>query len=167
MKTLILLLSFIVFCASCADAPLEFEPEKSQIETDSIIVLENVLIELNESIQFNWDNSTSQIIEDDLWDRLKGSYENNKRALIHLVNNKEPTQARVCNVHGEISKGQMAFIVLDQMEDIPYAQVFKFQYCVVDPSCPYIGGLIESIDSNDKAYRQLMVFFKNTFKSDN
>ena len=62
-------------------------------------------------------------------------------------------------VEDKLTKGQMAFIVLDQLEDIPYALVFKTQYCVMYMDCPYIGGLIESIENNKHASEQLMNYF--------
>lgn len=117
------------------------------------------LIEINSEIKFNWDNSTSKIVEDELWNNLKTLYQTHKRTLIKEVGNHEITSAKVCKVKDKLTKGQMAFIVLDQLEDIPYALVFRSQYCVKYIDCPYLGGLIESIENNQDASSQLMNYF--------
>lgn len=120
------------------------------------------LIEINSDILFYWDNSTSEIVKDELWKKLKTNYYSYKRTLIKEVSNQKLTEAKVCYVEDKLTKGQMAFILLDQLDDIPYATVFKTQYCVFHLGCPYVDGLIESIASNRKASEQLMnYFFKN------
>ena len=117
------------------------------------------LIEINSVIKLNWNNSTSKIVEDKLWKKLKTGYQTHKKTLILEVNNHELTNAKVCKVEGKITKGQMAFIILDQLEYIPYALVFNNQYCVMYMNCPYIGGLIESIKNNKNSSKQLMNYF--------
>ncbi len=117
------------------------------------------LIEINSDIKFNWDNATSKIIKDKLWKKLKTSYQTHKKTLIQEVSNHKLTKAKVCKVKGYLTKGQMAFIILDQLEDIPYALIFKAQYCISYLDCPYIGGLIESIKYNKNASEQLMHYF--------
>jgi hypothetical protein len=120
------------------------------------------MIELNSEIKFHWNNTTSKIIKDNLWADTQSSYERNKVALIKMVRNKELTNAEICLVNEPITKGQMAFVVLDELEDIPYAMIFKSQYCVINPGCPYIGGLIQSINNNTEASNQLMDYFYNS-----
>lgn len=117
------------------------------------------LIEINPDIIFYWDNSTSEIVKDELWSTLKANYYKFKRTLINEVSNQKLTEAEVCYVEGKLTKGQMAFIALDQLEDIPYFTVFKMQYCVIHLGCPYADGLIESIVHNKKASKQLMKYF--------
>lgn len=122
------------------------------------------LIVLNGEIMLHWDNTKSEIVDDELWEKSKKLYSKNRRFLIQEVSNKERTKAEVCEVKGKLSKGQMAFIVLDQMEEIPYAMVFGYRYCLVYPNCPYIAGLVESIDDNPNASSQLMEFLSNQKK---
>ncbi len=117
------------------------------------------LIEINSEIKFNWDNSTSKIVDDELWIKLKTSFQTHKRTLIKEVSNHELTNAKVCKVEDKLTKGQMAFIALDQLEGIPYALVFEIQYCIMYIDCPYIGGLIESIENNKDASDQLMNYY--------
>jgi hypothetical protein len=128
---------------------------------------ENVIrIELTDKINFNWDNSSSSIIDDSLFALSKEAYSSQKKEIIQLVDSKKQTKAEVCKLEGTLTQGQMAFIFLDQMEAIPYAKVFQQQYCVVYLDCPYIGGLIASIDYNEKASEQLMEYLLHSSDDD-
>lgn len=142
IQTLILGLAFV------------FGSHAQEGSKDSII-----LIEITSNIKFHWNNSTSKIVKDSLWKELKASYPKHKKTLIQKVGNHEPTEAKVCYVQGTISKGQMAFIVLDKLERIPYAKVFEMQYCVFHIGCPYVEGLIDSVHHNKDAVQQLMDYF--------
>ena len=160
MSTRILLLIFLFGSINTNCSEVNRDTESTYADSNK------TLIELNSEMKFHWNNATSKIIQDQIWDSSKNAYENNKLALIKMVSNKEVTNAKVCGVNDTITKGQMAFIVLDQLEAIPYALVFQTQYCVINPGCPYIGGLIMSIKNNSEASNQLMDYFYNSEKSE-
>lgn len=111
------------------------EPVATTVETknsgDSII-----LIQLSDSIQFHWDNRKYVIIDDRLFRRAAMAFRKNKDIVVEQIINEEKTSARVCGMERNLVIGDLAFLLIDEIENIPHIDALHVQWDAFDFECP-------------------------------
>ncbi len=107
-----------------------------------------IFIEVINDKYLNWDNCKYEIVKDKFWIELKKDYLSNKVEYIELIEDTTNTDAYICGLRKNLVKGDIAFLIVDEVENIPYAYVFKTQWDVFYLNCKYPGGLFSSLNNN-------------------
>ena len=109
-----------------------------------------VLIRLSKDVSFNWNNQTFTIVEDALWNQLLLSYEDNCFGIAHQIVIMDETPAKACGIERNLVLGDLAFIVIDKVESLPYFEAYGVQWDALDATCRYPQGMLDYI----KRYRE-------------
>ncbi|MBI3134971.1 MAG: hypothetical protein HYZ14_09900 [Bacteroidetes bacterium] len=100
-------------------------------------------IELSKDLKISWDNNTHKIAHDAKWFKIENNPAKYKQTLIALITDTTQTLAYGCPTIRFLRKGQLAFLILDELNSIPYFEVFGVQFDVFIEGCEYPFDLIE------------------------
>lgn len=122
---------------------------------------EVVRVEITENIVLNWHNVKQQFIKDSLFGKSLEHFESEKSHLIYQILNTKEIEARVCSMEQDLVLGDMAFLFLDEIENIGYSQVFEWQFCLLIEGCRYPDGVLWYLSEHrTKAKVQIENFLK-------
>ena len=107
-------------------------------------------IVLAKKIVISWDNKAHTILDDNNWKQLKKNIKTNEGQLIKLLTDTTKTMAYGCPSVSRLTKGQMAFIVLDEINSFPYFKIFKIQFDVFMEGCQYPIDLLDFVARESK-----------------
>lgn len=108
----------------------------------------NVLVELSSDIKFTWDSANKIIVKDSLFKSIRKDYPSKKIKIIELIKDSKATSLKVCSQNLTLRKGDLAFLLIEEFELIPYFEIFKLQFDVYEQNCPFPLGLSEYINNN-------------------
>jgi hypothetical protein len=100
------------------------------------------------NIDILWDNSQSTFIENEVFVELRDSFYTDKKSVINEILNEEQTSAWACDEPDALTKGELAFLFIHQVEPLPLMKIFGIQWDVWELNCPYPYGLIHYIRNN-------------------
>jgi len=115
--------------------------------TDTIIH-----IKLEDGISFNWNNKTSQIVEDSLFRSIVSRFENIKLKLSDQITNLSITPARTCGLERNLYVGDLVFMIITRIQDIP--NPVQMQLDVFEMNCRYPAGFFEAIGYDRTGIRE-------------
>jgi len=95
------------------------------------------LVQLREGVAFHWDNENAQIVHDSLYAQVLERYEEYKMGLVEQILDTTPIPAKTCGFNERLRKGDMALLLIDEVERLPYMPVFQVQWCQYVIGCPY------------------------------
>lgn len=137
-----------------------FETEESA-DFDFERMKNEIVVKLSEKIEFNWNNKTSRIKDDSLLKLIKDIWQGEKFDILNQINNNELTQGYICPSNKKLSKGGFAFLLLDELEEIPYFDLFQIQFDSYELDCKYPNGLLDFVERKPKiATSQLEKYLK-------
>lgn len=105
-----------------------------------------VLIHFKDSLSVTWSNTTSTIKKDTLFNILCRNFQKNESYFIAQINNLELTSAEACNKKTRLVKGDIAYLVIDQIKMLPFFEITGMQCDVFYAGCPYPDGFFQTID---------------------
>jgi len=156
----IILLIIICFFGCSSSNTQKLELNNKNTLNDSIISIENtntatlisdslVYIDLGENVIFQWNNNSSEILYDSLYQKIVDDFFYKQKYIITLILDTSITPAIICSYNKNLRVGDLVFLLLDNICDIPFFVIFKRQ---LDFSydCRYPLGLIETITFNRK-----------------
>jgi hypothetical protein len=127
-----------------------------------------ILIELTKSVYINWDNASHTIVEDELFFELK---KKPNSMLLECMRDTTLTKAIICGVNSlsneeqqVMKKGDLAFLVLDKIYDIPYYAVLEVQLDSFSCLCKHPDYLIYLLNKNRSDYVNKIRDFINNGK---
>jgi len=120
-------------------------------------------VQLKNGISFRWSNTKSMIIKDGLLDSTLQAYPNIKKQLVHQILDNTKVPAMVCTMDKNLRKGDLAFLLLLEIGDIPLLKVFQIQWDSYKYNCFYPSGLMKYISNNRKEAKEKLeqYFLKN------
>ena len=107
-----------------------------------------VYITIGEEIAINWDNQSSSIVEDSLYDSIMERIDSLRTSLVHKISDKETTTAVSCNKATPLAKGDIAFILINKIENIPYFEAYGVQWDSYSLDCKYHHGMLDYVELN-------------------
>jgi hypothetical protein len=75
--------------------------------------------------------------------------------LISVLDNKERSQCYDSCSQQYQTYGQLAFLIIDHIEPIPYALVTNRQWCIVSQCGYYPDGFLDFVDEQGKEFKRL------------
>lgn len=119
----------------------KYANRKEKPPVDSI-----VLIRFGKSgILFNWNNSTGRIVEDALFHALVLRFKTDKTYLIDQITNLSVTAAIACGREDKLLIGDLAFLIIDKINNLPFFEITNAQCDVFKKGCPYPIGYFDVI----------------------
>jgi hypothetical protein len=119
-----------------------------------------VLIELTDQISFTWNNSLQKVEEDADYENIKKHFLIYRETIVNQILNTEKTDARICETDRDVSKGIMAFVLLDHVAPIPYLSGLNMQFCTFTDGCSFPDGLIFYVSNNrKKVIKDIRVYY--------
>lgn len=113
-----------------------FSQGRSKIETtDSIL-----LIQLTNEVSLSWNQNSSKIVRDKHYDFAQKTFPLNKNALIDLISDSIHTTAYSCGTDFPLTRGQLAFLLIREIKDLPNTGVTDIKYEIyhfTSFDCPY------------------------------
>lgn len=74
------------------------------------------------------------------------NFEKNESYFIAQINNLESTPAKACNKKARLVKGDIAFLLINQISRLPFLEITGVQCDVFRAGCPYPDGFFQTID---------------------
>src|SRR6185312_528199 len=75
-----------------------------------------VLITFNNGLSIHWNNLSSEIVNDELFVRLKHHYKNYRHYLIGQISNTNITKATACGKKTRLVVGDIAFLLITKID---------------------------------------------------
>jgi len=116
-----------------------------------------ILIEVINDKYLNWDNCKYEIVKDKFWIELKKDYLLNKVKYIKLIEDTTNTDAYICGLRKNLVKGDIAFLIIDEVDNIPLFSVFDIQFDVFDNNCKYPNGLFSSLNKKRSFFKSKLL----------
>jgi len=104
-----------------------------------------IRVQLADDIMFHWDNNTCRIKEDKYFQNIVDHFQERKEYLAALFLDTTPSPAVVCGYDSNLIIGDLVFLLLDKIVDIPYFYVFHFQFGCFFNNCFYPLGLFNAL----------------------
>ncbi len=139
IKSFIKLFLFSLWIISCGHK----ENNKQIVVSEN----KNILIDLGDSFKFNWDSDKKIVVSDFLLDEIKKDYNKKRNVLINKINNESSTNHMICGSNQKLKKGDLAFLLIDKIENIKYYEVFGIQMDTFITGCYYPEYLIKFINN--------------------
>lgn len=147
----------IALLSSCSHKPKE---EKAPVKVSPPVSAKNllkdstVLIKFGDSdILFHWNNLSSKIVVDSLFENLKHNYKKKSGYLVDQITNVTATSASACN-KDKLVIGDMAFLIINEIDGLPFFEVTHVQCDVFENNCPYPEGYFNVIGRDRKGIRE-------------
>lgn len=116
-----------------------------------------ILVEVTNDKYLNWDNCKYEIVKDKFWIELKKDYLSNKVEYIELIEDTTNTDAYICGLRKNLVKGDIAFLIIDEVDNIPLFSVFDIQFDVFDNNCKYPNGLFSSLNKKRSFFKSKLL----------
>jgi hypothetical protein len=107
-----------------------------------------ILIHLTKDIYINWSNKTYDVVDDSLSNAIKLNFLDKRKTLIDLILNDTKTPAKACYKDMNLAIGDIAILLINKSEHLPFYKVFQIQFDVL--VCKYPFGLFEYFERNRK-----------------
>jgi|GEM_PF-2860682 hypothetical protein len=114
-----------------------------KIQTSDIIN-----IKLHQGISFDWDNRTSQIVEDKQYFKIRTNFNKNKQQLADQIMDVSPTSATACKLTRNLYIGDLSFLLINKIKKLPNVIIIGVQLDAFEYGCPYPLGYFEAINNN-------------------
>jgi hypothetical protein len=152
-KTVFLLFVTAVSLMACKKSSVREERSDRSTEknTERVVkdaLVKDPLIEISTKMLVHWDAEEERIRQDSLFMHLSRNFEDYKFELINSISDTSSTRVSACYKQNQIRKGDIAFMVLSEVRDIPLFKVFRVQFDVYDVNCRYPEGLFDYIEEN-------------------
>jgi len=109
-----------------------------------------------------WKNLTSQFVEDSSYFALKSRVTNNKMDFVKMILDSTETNAVACSYKLHLAKGDLAFIILHKLYNLPLFEIYESQLDVLKYDCPYPDGMFELLHKErKKIYENTRIFFNS------
>jgi hypothetical protein len=109
----------------------------------------SILIKFEKSkIAFNWSNAKSEIIEDELYRNTLKNFKSQRNNLISQITDKSPTLAITCGKKSNLVMGDLAFLLIDKVEHLPFFEIAHVQCDVFNADCQYPYGYFGAIENH-------------------
>ncbi len=135
---------------------LEYENYKLE-NFDYQVNRDVILIEVINDKYLNWDNCKYEIVKDKFWIELKKDYLLNKVKYIELIEDTNSTNAYICGLRKNLVKGDIAFLIIDEVDNIPFFSVFHVQWDVFNNNCKYPDGLFSSLNKKRSFFKSKLL----------
>lgn len=136
---IILIVAIFLSIASCNQKNSQ---EKKEETSDKL-----VLIDLGDSLTFNWNVSSDKVVDDSLLKEIKKDFKTKQAILIEKVNDRTLTNISICGSDQKFKKGDLAFLLLKEIMDIKYYKDLYIQVDLFTRECPYPDGLFTVIEN--------------------
>ena len=121
----------------------------SQRKAGIVSPKDTILIKFKGShISFNGSNSKNQIIDDMLYRDLLKSFKNERGFIINQITDVTPTLATTCGKKNNLVIGDLAFLLIDKIENLPFFEISHVQCDVYNTACPYPSGYFNAIENH-------------------
>ena len=152
MKKLNFFLVCILYCFWSCSSPASKNIETELIEEIPVVKLEDkeaidtviyhaidypvsakkisknmIRVQLADDIIFHWNNNTSKIKKDKYFQNIVDHFQEKKEYLVALFLDTTSTPAVVCGFDSNLVIGDLVFLLIEEIVDIPWASVFYFQ----------------------------------------
>jgi hypothetical protein len=127
---------------------------KATMISDSII-----LVDFGNKITFHWNNKTSLIVYDLLFQKNVQNFQKNKEYLLSVFLDTTITPATIFVYDKPLKIGDLAFLLIDAICDLSVGQLSGYQMDCINGDCLQPYGLIESISANRKLFYKKMKNF--------
>lgn len=125
-----------------------------------------VLIEINNCVKFRWSNDDFCIVKDNLFYETKEKINDLELCLLDGICDRKKTPALMCgmnyrrnNKKRNLKKGDLAFLMLDEIYNIPYYKVFDVELDSYDGLCKYPDFLIYVLDKNRGCFKNKLEMY--------
>jgi hypothetical protein len=109
--------------------------------------IDNIVeIQIIDDIAIRWDNNTHLIIEDNLWSTIDSVYSNDKSLIINEILNVKLTPAKSCSIERNLYVGDIVFIIINKIENLPLINIINTQCDFFESGCPYPIGMFDAIN---------------------
>lgn len=102
-------------------------------------------------IDIHWNNNTSRIEVDSLFQRVQSRFENDKMAIANEIRNTAMTRAIGCPGRVSLRAGDISFLIIDKIRSFPLYTATHFQLDVLEAGCLYPYSLFEILQRH-RAY---------------
>jgi hypothetical protein len=119
-----------------------FSLDEAEDDTDSVL-----LIRLSDDISIHWNNKSQDIVNDALLSSIRASFTDIKQNLVDQILNTSVTPARICSTKRNLVVGDMAFLLIDKIKDVPFFQVFGIQCDFFERDCKYPYGMFDYMNN--------------------
>lgn len=119
-----------------------FSCQKDQKNKSNGKTVNYQLIDLGNSLKFNWDLDKTSIVKDQLYEQTKKVYQNQKNILVHKIMDTSSTDVIFCNTLKTFKKGDLAFVLIDEIEGINYFTDLNIQMDTFTFGCSYPEDLL-------------------------
>ena len=93
---------------------------------------------------FYWDNKSSSIVHDTLYQNIVETFAENKMTYAALISDTTVLPARICSYDKNLVLGDLVFILINEIENVPFSEVFETEWDVHTFGCKYPLAMIES-----------------------
>jgi hypothetical protein len=156
-------LIIMLFCLPFFCLCNKFEEESKLIEVvekDSIYIIDSLIEDNNfkavsdsivlikiKDIILKWDNINYTFIKDDSFEALRKNFKNHRDDIVSMIPDTSNTYAKICSQNKNLLLGDIAFLLVDNIITLPYADIFNVQIDVFY-KCSYPLGLFSIINNN-------------------
>lgn len=107
----------------------------------------NVVTVYIDEAAFNWHNDSSKILQDSLFYELLEKYPqgNLREKIICSIGRITPTSATACNTDKKLVVGDLAYMLLEKIENLPRRKML-IELDIVEDNCFLPLGLFDAID---------------------
>lgn len=119
------------------------------IETDPQTNINDSLIKFSlNTTPLTWDNKNYRFIHNSGYLLVKNNFNDYLLILIEELSNTEATSAVICSYQQTLKKGDISFLLLNDLGKLPIYDAFNMQFDVYLDGCQYPTGLIEWLNEN-------------------
>ena len=158
-RTIFLLFVLIVLSTACDQSSVrEGRSDKSMgknaAKTVKETLVKDTLIHITSKISIHWNANEKRIIKDSLSMHLRRHFDEYKFELVNAISETSSTHISACYKQNQIRKGDIAFMILEDIRNIPLSEVFQVQFDVYEANCRYPVGLFYHIEENRELVRK-------------
>lgn len=154
---------FLFMLASCSNNHQDNKLKLSSEEADSKIYVDSIaLVTFEKFCTVKWNNQTSQFLEDSSFALLESQIEHNSTEFIDIITDLTETDAVACPYNQPLRTGDLAFIALNKLRNLPLFEIFETQLDVKYDDCCYSYGIFELLQKNrESVQRNTRAFFSS------
>ncbi|MES2430944.1 MAG: hypothetical protein V4556_08405 [Bacteroidota bacterium] len=151
------LLFFLVFGFACSREKKNVKSEEnnsfndkiySKVDTSKINIFNKpipnmkvndsiILISIFRGVEIHWNKRTNSIEEDSLLKKITQQFQDYKIALADEIENTFKTKIYVCPDGEELMAGDIAYLIIDKIVQIPVLKIMGVQFDLYQNECPY------------------------------
>jgi len=134
---------FVLLICSTSFAQARFPDLPKDTLPDSL-----VLVELSEGTSINWSVRSSKIVHDRYFSLAEKMFPLNKKILIDLIADSTETSVTACGIDRMLTRGELAFLLIDEIKNLPNRSIIDMQFDVLEWNCPYPLYYLDFINHN-------------------